>query len=84
MRIATDKPYGESRVILSSGRAFYAYGGVLGLHIEDDGLEPSSLLYGFDGSADGPDGDLASAEKPKFTPEERREIAEHMINAWKK
>lgn len=73
-------------VILSSGRSFYANGDVLGLGFEEseENLRANGLLYGCDGGEVGPvqaDGDT---ERPKFTPEERREIAEHMINAWKK
>lgn len=52
----------------STGREFYAYGNVLSVSVEGD------LLYGWDGSVDCIE---------RFTPEEKKEIAEHMIARWK-
>lgn len=61
---------------LSSGRAFYAHGGVVGLAVGTDGGSIADrICYGWDGSV-GPD------SGPPFTPEELREIADYMIAQW--
>lgn len=60
-------------VILSTGREMYAHGGIIGLG--PDCSYPDQLVasYGYDGGLE-----------EDFTPEERQEIAEYMINLWKK
>ena len=69
------KQIGEHRYELSSGRRFYAFGGVIGLQLS----RPSSGAFtGYDGSVG--EGD----ERPDlpWTPEERAELALQMIAAW--
>ena len=53
---------------LSTGKQFYAYDGILGMAPDGD------LTYGYDGVVD---------VYPSFTPSERREIADAMVEAWK-
>jgi len=59
-------------LLLSSGKKFYAYDGVLSLH------EDGRLLYGWDG-------EVCDEERaPRtFTTAEREEIADAMIGRWK-
>lgn len=59
---------------LSTGQFFYAHGTILGLRADGKLELGEQVLYeGYDGTA-GPQ---------RFTPAERREIAEHMIGVWK-
>lgn len=53
---------------LSTGKEFYANCGILGLAPDGDVTE------GYDGTVAG---------RSEFTPDERREIADVMIKAWK-
>ena len=73
------------RVVLSSGRKFYAYAGILGLG-ELDKPGHWTLTYGYDGRVDFPEQAeewQEEADEKPFTPEERREIAEAMIARWR-
>ena len=64
----------NNTIILSSGRSFYAYKQCLG-------LEPEArvLREGWDGEAT-----LGDDDNADFSPDERREIAEMMIDRWKR
>lgn len=64
--------------VLTSGRRFYANGGILGL-----GLDGDELSEGYDGTV-GIDGwyDYDGMKPQDFTPEERQEIADMMIQRW--
>ncbi len=67
--------------ILSTGRRFHCFDGRLSLGPGDDGL-----MSGYDNptAIEEPNGDLAEdMDGWRPTPEERREIAEHMIALWK-
>jgi len=61
----------EDCLIFDSGRILQANGGVVGISAE---LEPTG---GWDGGLFGP------SDSP-FTPDERKELAAHMIERWKK
>ena len=69
---------------LSTGREFYANGGILGIKPDD----PTICTEGYDGGVmeSWPREhwmDAADAE-PSFTLEERAEIADHMIALWQR
>jgi hypothetical protein len=66
---------------LSTGRRVYAYGGVFGLGVlnpNDDNGQPLGdqvlPVYGFDGVVE---------EGHQWTPAERAELANHMIDQWR-
>ena len=61
----------ENTMMLSTGKKFYAYGGVVSLD------EKGNLLYGWDGEVCGVDGVMHT-----FTGAERTEIADAMITRW--
>lgn len=69
--------------VLSSGRRMYGFSDTIGISTSD----PRYISYGSDGGLEilQPHPSLPGAliESP-LTPEERREIAEHMINLWRK
>ena len=74
----------EDHYVLSSGRRFYAYSGVLGVYASFNG--ELQLVYGHDGEVR-----LAAVYDSRsvrtgdaFVPEERREIADEMIARWMK
>jgi len=67
----------------SSGRRFYAYGGVIGLNEDMD--HPG---YGFDGQLPGDPAVCDDPDDPEpdwrpLTEAERRELAEEMVRRWK-
>lgn len=64
---------------ISTGKEFYANRGILGLNIEEDKVFGSYLYDGYDGF-NWTDGSKNSLE---LTQEERKEIADYMINLWK-
>lgn len=68
---ATDNVY----TLACSGRTFYANNGILGLSAFEDGL-----TQGYDG---GVQIEPYDDEHEYFTLKERKEIAEHMIEAWR-
>lgn len=72
----------SDHIRLSTGREFYANLTILGLPWNPDRAD--ELTYGYDGyvGEDAPDPPDGWRVTPEFTPEERREIAEHMIARW--
>ena len=62
--------YEKDRLILSTGRKLYASWGVFG-------ISPDLIArHGFDGDVDTAD--------DKLTPEERKELADYVIDLWQK
>lgn len=59
----------RSKVVLSSGRKFDANDGILGM---SNAME---LTEGYDGRV---------YDEREFTPDERKEIADHMIGLWQR
>ena len=66
------------KYVLSSGRMFYANGGILGLGLD---IDPNILSYGADGAEWFGDGVMS--ETP-LTADERAEIADEMIRRWQR
>lgn len=62
--------------VLSTGRRFYAHHGFLGVSAVEGGDGLLSIAQGFDG------GVRIMGELRQFTPEERQEIAAHVISLW--
>lgn len=67
----------EQEFVLSTGKKIYANAGILGLSAE---TKESSLFQGYDSIYD-----TSNEEECSFnlTQEERKEIAEYMIDLWK-
>lgn len=64
------------KIVLSNGHGFYAHRSILGLSASGETAsyeDEKSVAHGYDGTVGG----------EEFTPEERREIALHMIGRWK-
>jgi hypothetical protein len=64
---------------LSSGREFYANGGLVSLAQNDDGT--FEIREGYDGSVD-IEANEYDDEQKAWSPEERRELADYMIALW--
>lgn len=72
-------PEDYNRYILDGGRGFYAHARVLGLR---DGEE---LFNGYDGVVmEGEAEPRQEWEEPRFTPAERQEVADYMIEVWRR
>jgi len=65
----------ENEYTLSTGRTFYANCGIIGLSPEGD------ITEGYDGFVDRHPQAFPAAD-PAFTPEEKAEIADFMIQQW--
>ena len=65
--------------VLDSGREVYANNGIVG-------MDPNGNVFeGYDGVIEYIDPDeYAEFNRPRFTPEERKELAGHMVALWKK
>ena len=66
-------------IVLSTGRKISANGHILGLAAFGD----LSLSEGYDGWIESEDGRLFWEDDNRFTPVERDEIAEHMVERWR-
>lgn len=82
MRWVGESEHTYSEYELSSGRRFYANGGILGLGPGDD----ETVSEGYDGDVEDPDGGVrfGNGLEGRFTPDEKREIAEEMMRRWAK
>lgn len=69
-------------MVLSSGHRFYAYAARLSLPVPTDQYPELSLAYGHDGTVS--EDDENESELPRFTAEEKIEIASAMIALWQR
>jgi hypothetical protein len=70
------KPIGNA-YLLESGRTFRANGGILGINSEE------LLTEGYDSELENGYDTTFEFDQPPLTAEERREIADYMIERWK-
>lgn len=70
---------------LSTGRKFSANKGIIGISADDvDGEVSRQLSEGYDGAIDTDSFDIERYPELEWTVEERRELADYMIELWTK
>lgn len=73
--------------VLSTGRAFYANCGVIGISGEEVERDPEDAVIvreGFDGDIRIAESKWADDTSEDWTPDERRELADYMIALWQR
>jgi len=67
----------NNRIVMSSGRTFYAYACVIGLITDDDAERNDRLTYGYDGY-------LGGLEVEQLDSADLVELADYMIERWQR